>query len=148
MVELRNGKVAHKSPCFSAIFRDIESAIIPVHHKLTVFWVDPKGVMIGMYPVIRPVCRHQLRKVFTAILRNVHIGEYGEYPVLIFRVYVNFRVIERSVTYIALIVYFFPFKAAIFRFVQRILFCFNQGIDNLRFSRSNGNTNSTQVTGR
>ena len=148
MVELRYGQVADKAPGISPVLRDVQSPVVPVKHKLSVLGMYPPGVMIGVYAVVGAVGRHQLGEILTTVLGNVDIGEDGVKPVLILRVDVDFRIIKWAVTDSILIVDFFPFKTTVLGFVERVLFGFYQGVDDIGTTSRNGDPDTTEITFR
>ena len=125
VIKLRHRKIANKSPRFSTIFGNIHTTIVTINHKTTIFRMNPPCMMVWVNTITYTIGRHELSKVFTTIFRNVYICEYRIYTVFILRIYVNFRVVKRTISNIIFIVDFLPFKTTIFTFVQSIFFCFN-----------------------
>ena len=110
--------------------------------KNAIFRMNPPRMVIWMHSITHTISRHELCKVFSSILRNVHIRKNRIHTVLILRVYVDFRIVKGTISNIVFIIYFFPFKTTIFTFIKRILFSFNKSINNVWFSRCDSHTNT------
>ena len=138
MIELRYWNIPNKTPRLSTISGDIQTAIITINHKISIFRMNPPRMMIGVNTVTYAISRHELGEVFSTIFRNVNVCKNGIQSIFIFRINTNIRIVEWSVTDVIFIVYLFPLLSSIGRFVKGIFFRFNQSVNNVWFVFSNG----------
>ena len=134
VVKLRQRQVFREAPVAAAIVRNIEAAVVALDDVIGVVGTDPEGVVVGVYFPAHPAF-----KGFSAVFAFRQNAPEAEDPVFVFRIHVDFVVVERTVAHIAVFLvgngHFHPFEAAVITFVQGVFFCLDEGVNDVGFRR-------------
>ena len=115
MVKLSNRNVLRISPSLAAVIRNIQSPIVAIDHVFWILGMHVKRMMIGvdMSPISQNI------PVFATIFAAGDLTPNTIYPVLVAGVHVQFGIVKRTVTGIAIGTYFVPAIAAIIGAIHR-----------------------------
>ena len=58
MVELCYRHITNKTPRLTTIFSNVHATIVSIYHEISIFWMNPPGMMIWMYTITHTVSRH------------------------------------------------------------------------------------------
>ena len=140
MIELRQRQIGDEPPRLSAVATDIESAVIALNQVVGILRMNPESMVVRMHPRIR----QDNRKRFPPVLTSAHERIQAVHPVFIFRVDVNFGIIEWTVADI-LRTNLGPLSAPVGTLIERILFGLDQRIDHFRLAACDGQAHAPQV---
>ena len=133
MIKLSYRKVFNKSPGLATVSCNSHPPIITINHKIRIIRMYPPGMVIGM----DLKADSKSAEGFSSIFAYINARMKAVYTVFIFWINIDFSIIKGSPANVS-ITRFPPGKTSVIRAIDCILFRFNVGIYNVRFTSCNG----------